>query len=326
MIQDICFSQYSQWIAIVSSKGTCHIFVLSPFGGESGLQLQNSHVHSSLLPVLSLPWWSTPSFMINQQPSSLPPPQTITLSVVSRIKSSGWLNSVSNVASSAAGKVAVPSGAVAAVFHSSVPYDLLPAHLRVITLEHLLVYTPSGHVIQYELLPSMGGGEAAEATSGTGSGSLVQVQDEEMRVKVEPVQWWDVCRGTAWPEREERIAGIMHDRQEAVAMDSSDCEDNGSGETDMVKPQERLHWYLSNAEVQIRSGRIPIWQKSKVSVVITTLCCSQLLLFSSMLISFYLSIFRYISLQWTLWCLMNGISLKMVERLKSRRFLFKRLK
>ncbi|KAL6324422.1 hypothetical protein AAG906_013026 [Vitis piasezkii] len=264
VIQDICFSHYSQWIAIVSSKGTCHIFVLSPFGGESGLQIQNSHVRSSLLPVLSLPWWSTSSFMINQQSFSPPPPQTITLSVVSRIKNSGWLNSVSNVASSAAGKVSVPSGAVAAVFHSSVPHDLLPAHLKVNALEHLLVYTPSGHVIQYELLPSMGGGEPSETASGTGSGSLVQVQDEELRVKVEPVQWWDVCRGMAWPEREECIAGIMHGRQETVVMDTSDCEDNDTGEMDLVKPHERLHWYLSNAEVQIRSGRIPIWQKSKI--------------------------------------------------------------
>ncbi|KAL6324321.1 hypothetical protein AAG906_012567 [Vitis piasezkii] len=200
VIQDICFSHYSQWIAIVSSKGTCHIFVLSPFGGESGLQIQNSHVRSSLLPVLSLPWWSTSSFMINQQSFSPPPPQTITLSVVSRIKNSGWLNSVSNVASSAAGKVSVPSGAVAAVFTIAL---------------------------------------------GTRPGSLVQVQDEELRVKVESVQWWDVCQGMSWPEREECIMMILEKWIWSSPM-------NGCIGT------------FSNAEVQIRPGRIPIWQKSKI--------------------------------------------------------------
>ncbi|RVW53369.1 Autophagy-related protein 18h [Vitis vinifera] len=259
VIQDICFSHYSQWIAIVSSKGTCHIFVLSPFGGESGLQIQNSHVRSS----------SCQFYLYH---------------------------GVSNVASSAAGKVSVPSGAVAAVFHSSVPHDLLPAHLKVNALEHLLVYTPSGHVIQYELLPSMGGGEPSETASGTGSGSLVQVQDEELRVKVEPVQWWDVCRGMAWPEREECIAGIMHGRQETVVMDTSDCEDNDTGEMDLVKPHERLHWYLSNAEVQIRSGRIPIWQKSKIYFFTMDPLVSDECNFTKIL----------------------------VERLKSRSFLFKR--
>jgi hypothetical protein len=269
VIQDICFSNYSQWIAIVSSRGTCHIFALSPFGGETVLQIQNSDVDGpTLLPVVSLPWWSTPSFMINQQSLSPPPPPPATLSVVSRIKNSnsGWLNQVGNVASSAAGKVSVPSGAVAAVFHSSVPHGLLPAHLKVNALERLLVFTPCGHTIQYKLLPSMGG-DPNEAASRTVPGSSVQIQDDELRVKVEPVQWWDVCRGSSWPEREECISGITLGRNETAetVMDTSDCEDNDIGNKEFIKPHERSHLYLSNAEVQISSGRIPIWQKSKIS-------------------------------------------------------------
>ncbi|KAK9293064.1 hypothetical protein L1049_021048 [Liquidambar formosana] len=245
VIQDICFSPYSQWIAIVSSRGTCHIFVLSPFGGDTGLQIQNSHVdRPTLLPVLSQPWWSTSSFMINQQSLPRPPPPPITLSVVSRIKcsNSGWLNTVSHAASSAAGKV---SCAI-----SSVPHNLQPSHLKVNALEHLLAYTPSGHVIQYELLPSMGG-EPSETASRTGPGSLGQMQDEDLRVKVEPVQWWDVCRRTDWPEREECISGVTLGRRETaeIVMDTSDCEDNDSVEKGLVKPQERSHWYLSNAEI-----------------------------------------------------------------------------
>ncbi|KAK8261749.1 hypothetical protein V6Z12_D13G209600 [Gossypium hirsutum] len=111
VIQDICFSPFSQWIAIVSSRGTCHIFVLSPFGGENVLQIQNSHVDGPILsPAVSLPWWSTPFFVIYSQTFSMPPP-TVTLSVVSRIKNgNSWLNTVTNAASSVAGKASFPSG------------------------------------------------------------------------------------------------------------------------------------------------------------------------------------------------------------------------
>ncbi|KAL6989611.1 hypothetical protein U1Q18_015362 [Sarracenia purpurea var. burkii] len=266
VIQDISFSQYSQWVAIVSSRGTCHIFVLSPYGGETGLQIQNSHLDGpSLIPVLSQPWWSASTLRMSQQSSPLPPPP-ITLSVVSRIRlgNSGWLNTVSNAASSAAGKVYLPSGVVAAIFHSSVHPHMRSALSNVNVLEHLIVYTPSGNVVQYELLPSMGG-EQGENASRTGTGSL-QMQEEELHVKFEPVQWWDVCRRVDWLEREECIYGIDLGRQEAatMVMDTSDCEDNDTGEKDLVKQHEHSHWYLSNAEVQIRSGRIPLWQKSKM--------------------------------------------------------------
>ncbi|CAK9174681.1 unnamed protein product [Ilex paraguariensis] len=268
VIQDICFSSYSQWIAIVSSKGTCHIFVLSPFGGETGLQIQNSHVVGpALSPILSIPWWSTSSYMINLKSFYPPPPATITLSAVSRIRhgNSRWLDTVSNAASSAAGKVSVPTGVVAAVFHSSVRHNLLSTLSNVNAMEHLLVYTPPGNVIQYELLPS-NGGEQDDSSLPAGIGSQVHMQ-EEIGVKVEPAQWWDVCRRADWPEREECIYGLTLGGQGAAEtiMDSSDNEDNGIVEKDSVRSHERSHWYLSNAEVQIRSGRIPIWQKSKIS-------------------------------------------------------------
>ncbi|KAK8543005.1 hypothetical protein V6N13_136449 [Hibiscus sabdariffa] len=269
VIQDICFSPYSQWIAIVSSRGTCHIFVLSPFGSENVLQIQNSHVDGRILsPAVSLPWWSTSSSLINSQTFSLPPP-TVTLSVVSRIKNSNsWLNTVTNAASSAAGKVSFPSGAFSAVFHNSLPNDVQRAEMRTQILEHLLVYTPSGYVVQYKLLPLFGG-EAGENASRIGPGSAPQLQDEELRVKVETMQLqaWDVCRRTDWPEREECLSGMTHGRKDTLemTMDVSDSEDNDSAHRDLSEPQDQSHLYLSNAEVQISSGRIPIWQNSKVS-------------------------------------------------------------
>ncbi|XWS46754.1 hypothetical protein CRYUN_Cryun14cG0095200 [Craigia yunnanensis] len=281
MIQDICFSHYSQWVAIVSSKGTCHIFVISPFGGDAGFQTLNSQGEEPcLFPVLSLPWWSTSSCVINQQ--SFPPPLPVALSVVSRIKYSsfGWLNTVSNAAASATGKVFVPSGAVAAVFHNSI--SLSPQHVdpRTNSLEHLLVYTPSGHVVQHELLPSIGADSGAN-NSRIQTASYTHVQEDDLRVKVEPVQWWDVWRRSDWPEREECISQSTLERQdvadfvqsksgcEEYRIDSPEINDSVSGEKTSkpfpTKPHESFHWYLSNAEVQVNSWKLPIWQKSKIS-------------------------------------------------------------
>lgn len=252
VIQDICFSQYSQWISVVSSRGTCHIFLLSPFGGETGIQLQSSKINGRALSAfVSVPWWSTSSFTKDQSLSP-PPPAAITLSVVSRIKNVnfGWINSVN---SAAAGKASVPPGVIAATFHSSVK----PVVSNGDTLEHLLVYTPSGYVIQYELLPSIGR-EQVESSLRAGSTSQVQAQDEDLRVKVEPVQWWDVCRRTDWPEKEEFIGGVASSRHSSIENTVTNCDDEDN------KRQERSRWYLSHAEVQMRSGRVPVWQKSKI--------------------------------------------------------------
>ncbi|KAJ0054392.1 hypothetical protein Pint_01104 [Pistacia integerrima] len=281
MIQDICFSHYSQWIAIVSSKGTCHVFVLSPFGGDSGFQTLNSQGGKlSLFPTLSLPWWSSSSGISDQQ--CLPPPPPVSLSVVSRIKYSsfGWLNTVSNAAGSSTGKVFVPSGAVAAIFHNSISQSLQHVNSRANSLEHLLVFTPSGHVVQHELLPSIGM-EPGESDLRTRTASSLHVQEDDLRVRVEPVQWWDVCRRSDWPEREESIFEATCDRQVAaeIVQSKSDCEDNHgidfldindcvggkcTEKTYSVKSHERSHWYLSNAEVQVSSVRLPIWQNSKI--------------------------------------------------------------
>ncbi|KAI3824419.1 hypothetical protein L1987_05878 [Smallanthus sonchifolius] len=263
VIQDICFSQYSEWIAVTSSKGTCHIFLLSPFGGETGIQLQNSKINGrSPSAFVSVPWWSTSSFT-NDQLLSPPPPAAITLSVVSRIKnvSFGWINSVGNAAS---GKTSVPPGVIAATFHSSIS-----AVSNVETLEHLLVFSPSGYVIQYELLPSIGR-EQGESPLKVGTASQV-AQDEDLRMKVEPIQWWDVCRRTDWLEKEEFIGGTAPTRHSSVetAITSSDDEDS--------KRQERSRWYLSHAEVQMKSGRVPVWQKSKIYFyVMATQSCQEL--------------------------------------------------
>ncbi|CAI8603846.1 unnamed protein product [Vicia faba] len=278
-IQDICFSHFSQWVAIVSSKGTCHLFILSPFGGDTGFQIINSMgEEASLLPVLSLPWWSTSSIISHQQ--SLPPPAPVVLSVVSRIKYSsfGWLNNIHSSNANVAGKVFVPSGAIAVIFHNSMSHSQLLDKSKMKSLEQLLVYTPSGHIVQHELLPSVGP-EPNESGSRTQSASAPHMQEDEFRVKVEPIQWWDVCRRSEWPEKGEPCSNTC-DRQDGInrvqeMMYSGDGYgfnffniSDGVGQKTVKpstgKPHERSHWYISNAEVQVNFGRIPIWQNSKI--------------------------------------------------------------
>ncbi|KAL0437539.1 UNVERIFIED_CONTAM: Autophagy-related protein 18g [Sesamum radiatum] len=273
VIQDICFSHDSRWIAIVSSKGTCHIFVLSPFGGDDAFQdLQTCERGTSLFLASAPPWWSSSSFTINEQNSSPPPP--CTLSIVSRIKcsDSGLVGSMSNAAASMAGKIWVPSGAVAAIFHNSNTTSSPNVNMRAIPLESILVYAPSGFVVQYEIHSSVLP-EPSENRTDSWLVPQVSSQNEELRVKVKPTKWWDVCRRSHNLEREECIPGTSCDRWKDPEIDGASkmvFQDNVSTldkkliECDSLKSPERSHWYLSNSEVQTSSYRLPLWQMSMV--------------------------------------------------------------
>lgn len=245
VIQDICFSLDSRWIAIVSSKATCHIFVLSPIGGDDVFQ------GTPLFLASAPPWWSTSSFAPTQPNYSPPPP--CALSPVCRIKStdSGLINSVSNVAASMVGKIWVPSGAVAATFHNSNSSGSVDVHLSATPLENMLVYSPSGFVIQHEIQSSMRLGLNENKTA-SWSDSQLNPQNEELHVKVEPTQWWDVRR---------RLDG----QYEIDTEENTFCPEGvGSVKKKSIKESlERSRWYLSNAEIRTNS-RLPLWQMSKV--------------------------------------------------------------
>ncbi|XP_051141840.1 autophagy-related protein 18g-like isoform X1 [Andrographis paniculata] len=274
VIQDICFSHCSRWVAIVSSRGTCHIFVLSPFGGDDCFQSliaqsQGNHLFSASTP--APPWWSASSFSVNQQHSLRPPP--CTLSVVARMKSSesGLINSVSNAAASMAGKLWVPSGAVAAIFHNSNSSGSLDTKSTGSSLGHILIHTSSGFVVQHEILYTVLMGESK--TDSVSARQINAPQIEEYRVRVEPNQWWDVCRRLDAAEREECISGSVFDGHSApetrdesrlVFQDNSSVASKRLMKTNSLKSSDKSQWYLSNAEVQINSSRLPVWHKSKM--------------------------------------------------------------
>ncbi|KAL8513503.1 hypothetical protein ACS0TY_012824 [Phlomoides rotata] len=277
VIQDICFSHDSRWIAIVSSKATCHVFVLSPFGGDDVFQALHTHTHRQGTPLFlasAPPWWSTSSFTMIQ-PNYSPPPSCV-LSPVCRIKSSdfGLLNSVSNVAASMVGKIWVPSGAVAATFHNSNSSGSVDVHMSATPLENMLVYSASGFVIQHEIqsLVRLGLNENKPASW---SAPQLNPQNEELHVKVEPTQWWDVRRRLDNWEREESISQSIFDGQHEREIDTDATTFCPEGFSSVKKKSikstleslERSHWYLSNAEIRTNS-RLPLWLMSKLHICI----------------------------------------------------------
>ncbi|CAA7028184.1 unnamed protein product [Microthlaspi erraticum] len=82
----------------------------------------------------------------------------------------------------------------------------LQRNSRTNSLEHILVYTPSGHVVEHELLP-----EPLENGSRVQRTSHVQVQEDDLRTKVKPIhQWWG---WSDWMETEERVPKSITEKQ-----------------------------------------------------------------------------------------------------------------
>ncbi|CAM6097584.1 unnamed protein product [Calypogeia fissa] len=287
VIQDISFSSDSQWIAVSSSRGTSHMFAISPFGGLVGPQTHGAIPVDGLMgptfmPAPTFPWWSSPgSVRVSQQPVP-PPPLAVTLSVVSRVKNGigGWRGTMTGAAAAATGRASNVSGAVAAIFHDGGNHNLEGEVGSGCLKEQLWVLSPSGNLIRYLLRPSAGidGGYSSGGTPGVSmmnSGSPVQTQ--ELRLLVEPLEKWDVSRRPNWAEREERLdclAGPGVGYEEAVSSASGGQwagsgghvigSGNGLGKEGM-SVEDMQRWFMSNAEVQHSQARpLPIWAKAKV--------------------------------------------------------------
>jgi hypothetical protein len=253
IIQDISFSDSREWIVVSSSRGTCHIFTISPFGG---VVCQNNHGDTSMRSALVtvLPWWSIPGPMRENQQPLPPPPPPISLTVDSKVKntSGGWLNVVSDVAAASAGKTNPSSGAVAVVFHngSNDNRQSAPGNYN----DQLWVFSSSGCLVQHVLYPSIGA-ESISNIPHTGT-SYEQRETMGLKARFNPVQSWDVCRRSNHMEREEDIT-ISGDRKEEHIESSGG--DRKSGDPG------KYYWNHLNAEGHTYNRRTPIWSRSQIS-------------------------------------------------------------
>lgn len=253
IIQDISFSDSREWLVVSSSRGTCHLFTISPFGG---IACQDNHGDTSMRSAIItvLPWWWMPGSVRENGRPLPPPPPPIPLTVDSKVKntSSGWLNAVNDVATAAAGKRNLPSGAVAVVFHNGGDNKKQSATGNY--NGQLWVFSPSGCLIQHVLHPSI----EVESTSNiphTGN-SCEQREIMGLKAGFNPVQSWDICRRSNYMEREEDIKISGDIKEENIESSGGDKKGKDPG---------KYYWNHLNAEGHTYNRRNPIWSGSQIS-------------------------------------------------------------
>ncbi|XP_015898152.2 autophagy-related protein 18f [Ziziphus jujuba] len=270
VIQDISFSDDSNWIMISSSRGTSHLFAINPLGGpvnilaDSSLTTKNSG--SGAMTRSAVRWPPT-----RQSLCAAGPP--VTLSVVSRIRNgnNGWRGTVSGAAAAATGRVNSLSGAVASSFHNCKGNALRPDCSSLKTKNHLLVFSPSGSMIQYALrMPT--GLDLTTAVSGLNT-AYESGQECDARLVVEAIQKWNICQKQNRREREDNI-DIYGDSGNS---DSNKIYPEGIKKGNTVFPEtrgltpktkmsseEKNHLYISEAELQMHQAHSPLWVKPEI--------------------------------------------------------------
>ncbi|KAG8365036.1 hypothetical protein BUALT_Bualt18G0061200 [Buddleja alternifolia] len=253
IIQDISFSSDSQWIMISSSRGTSHLFAISPSGGSVSFQSSDGSPNSRL------------QLLTQQSVCASGPP--VTLCAISRIRSgnNGWRNTVSGAAAAATGRTSSLSGAIASAFHNCKGNDM---HSDTKKSYYLLVFSPSGCVIQYALRISPAFNGMLALPGGSESGT-----DSDARLMVEPIQKWNICQKQNRKDREDNIDVYEENGNpdsskvypERVKRESNLFSDvSGTTPKEKITTEEKHHMYISEAELQMHQNRNPIWARSEV--------------------------------------------------------------
>ncbi|KAJ4809153.1 Autophagy-related protein 18 [Rhynchospora pubera] len=245
VIKDISFSDDSEWIMISSSRGTSHLFAISPYCSTTYLNDPNQSDNNSLildnivttLPLRGPHMSAFPSLHRKSLSSPGPP---VTLSVVSRIRNgTNGLNGLKGAVSYATGGPTNPiSGAVASAFYK----DSTSSTAK----DYLLVFSPLGSIIQYIIHPI----------------SEYSENGSENRYVVEPLQKWDVCHKKNRQDHGEIFD--IYGEQEKVGNGNNMC--NGSMKNNAPgkfgNEESRNLYYISEVELQTHIIEAPIWARS----------------------------------------------------------------
>uniref|UniRef100_A0A1D1Z9A3 Breast carcinoma-amplified sequence 3 n=1 Tax=Anthurium amnicola TaxID=1678845 RepID=A0A1D1Z9A3_9ARAE len=275
IIQDISFSDDSQWIMISSSRGTSHLFAISPSevaiklpSNDTGSLNSNNGVDVSARGAAR---WQTGSCTskLSQQPGS-----PITLSVVSRIRngSNGWKGAVSGAAAAATGRVSPLSGAIASAFHNCNGTGVYQDIDLLRTKYHLLVFSPSGCVIQY-VLRHLTGADSVTNVSGLSTPFHESAHDSDDSVVVEAIQKWDICHKQKRRDQGDNIDiygehrngdNAKHFQKAAKKGTSIYPADNGAVAKPNLTAEEKQHLYISEVELNVHASKVPLWAKSEI--------------------------------------------------------------
>ncbi|KAK7324650.1 hypothetical protein VNO77_28379 [Canavalia gladiata] len=278
VIQDISFSDDSKWIMISSSRGTSHLFAINPQGGHVNIQsfddsimAKNSELGATTNHAVRRSHSS--AIQMPQQQSLFVAGPPITLSVVSRIRNgaNGWRGTVTGAAAAAAGRKNALSGAIASSFRNYKGSGALYVegnHSK--AKYHLLVFSPTGSMIQYALRTLIG------QDSGVVSGLAPAYESNpqaDARLVVEAIHKWNICQSHSRREREDNVDiygenGISDSNKiypEEVKDDNTIRPKVKNGVM-KVNPclEEQHHLYISEAELQMHQAQIPLWAKPEI--------------------------------------------------------------
>nr|XP_043608830.1 autophagy-related protein 18f [Erigeron canadensis] len=249
VIQDISFSVDSRWITISSSRGTSHLFAISPSGGPVNIQTVEEFL-------------TTNNQGYNYDATNKPP---ITLSAVGRIRNgnSGWKNMVTGAAAAASGRMNSYSGVITSTFHKCKSNNMDRSIGSDTSKYHMLVFSSSGYVIQYALRLL----SEVEA-------DYKSAPDHDSRLVVEPIQKWNICNKQNRREREENVDiygenGHTDNRKvfpERSGNENSDYFDGMSKlKKDNVSVEERNHVYISEVELHMHPIQTPLWARAQIN-------------------------------------------------------------
>ncbi|OWM81239.1 autophagy-related protein 18f [Punica granatum] len=273
VIRDISFSNDSRWIMISSSRGTSHLFYINPQGGpvnfhlpSSGVSAQNNGFSYSWT---TANWAANPETQILSQNFLCAAGPPITLSAVSRIRngSSGWRGTVSGAAAAATGRMNSFSGAIASVFHDCKGTENFGDRNSERAKFQLLVFSPSGSMIQYALRIPSGG---LDLMMGLDNSPYESASDSDGKMLVEAIQKWNVCQKQNRREREESLDvygennGNMDSKKiypEGLIKGNSLFNGVGEHASKFRSTGDEHHLYISEAELLMHPAQIPLWAK-----------------------------------------------------------------
>ncbi|XP_031265449.1 autophagy-related protein 18f [Pistacia vera] len=279
VIQDISFSNDSNWIMISSSRGTSHLFAINPSGGSVYFQSADTsfnakHNGSGFMTKPGVRWPPNAGVQLPNQQSLCASGPPVTLSVVSRIRNgnNGWRGHVSGAAAAATGRMSSLSGAIASSFHNCKGKGGVYAGGSSSKMKyHLLVFSPSGCMIQYALRVSAGS-DVMTGMSGLGT-AYDPVADGDAGLVVEAIQKWNICQKQIRREREDNLdiygenGASDSNKIYPEEMNDGNClltEARGTVEKTKVSLEDKHHMYISEAELQMHPPRIPLWAKPEV--------------------------------------------------------------
>lgn len=276
VIQDISFSCDSRWLMISSSRGTNHLFAISPSGGSVSFQSSDAYLStknngSCVMTKTSAHWPPSAAQVLNDHIicESGPP---VTLSVVGRIRSgnNGWKNTVTGAAAAATGRASSFSMAIASAFLycKSNNHNVDPSLL--VTSYCLLVFSASGCLTQYALRasPELDSIAASHSLSTTCEPGV----EPETKLIVEAIQKWNICQKLNHKEREDNIdiygdfgtSDISKIFPERMRRENGSYHETIDKVKGKVNSEERQHMYISEAELHMHQPVTPLWARPEI--------------------------------------------------------------